>query len=396
MGNDENRHYISNRRKLSGVLFETALPNEYLVQVGRKVVKPVLGGRRFRLFKKFLRVPGTVETLYFQTDNANMNYQGIGVEGYASWRVDPEHPEVAISTLDFFDENNPMRDTNGKLTTICVEAVRHVIANMSIDDALKKKDEIGNNLKEQLKKFEERWGIVFDQVGIEKVTIMSEKLFEDLQSEFRDRLRLDISRTRIQTDRQIAAEENTTREATETEQIETDRKVRLARAEGESSVNSDRLTKVQLLAEQKRLIDEDRFRKGAQFRLEQQEKEFSQKSEEQRLKAELQQLEQAVLQGDADLEDIRKQIERKNLEIFREKKDIQQTYSEEQLSSELIHTLPEIYKSLQIDNYSIMSGDGSISPVSRILQEVLGVLKINGMEDVLHRATGAGNPGDGK
>lgn len=396
MGDDENRHYISNRKKLSGVFFETALPNEYLVQVGHKVVKPVLGGRRFRLFKKFLRVPGTVETLYFQTDNANMNYQGIGVEGYASWRVDPAHPEVAISTLDFFDENNPMRDTNGKLTTICVEAVRHVIANMSIDDALKKKDEIGNNLKDQLKKFEERWGIVFDQVGIEKVTIMSEKLFEDLQSEFRDRLRLDISRTRIQTDRQIAAEENMTREATETEQIESDRKVRLARAEGESLVNSDRLTKVQLLAEQKRLIDEDRYRKGAQFRLEQQEKEFSQKSEEQRLKAELQQLEQAVLQGDADLEDIRKQIERKNLEIFREKKDIQQTYSEEQLSSELIHTLPEIYKALQIDNYSIMSGDGNISPVSRILQEVLGVLKINGMEDVLHRATGSGNPGKGE
>jgi hypothetical protein len=104
-------------------------------------------GKQFRLFKKFLRVPGSVQTLYFETDNANMNYQGIGIQGYASWRIDPECPELAIATLDFFDEDDPMRNTNEKLRTICTEAVRHVLANMSIDDALKKKDDISGNLK---------------------------------------------------------------------------------------------------------------------------------------------------------------------------------------------------------------------------------------------------------
>ena len=87
--------YVKRRKKLSGVFFEVALPNEYLVPMGQKRVKPILGGKRFRLFRKFLRVPASVETLYFKTDNANMHYQGIGIEGYASWRIDPARPEVA-------------------------------------------------------------------------------------------------------------------------------------------------------------------------------------------------------------------------------------------------------------------------------------------------------------
>jgi len=279
---DDNNGYISKRRKLSGLFFETALPNEYLVEVGTGTVKPVLGGRRFRLFKKFLRVPGSVETLYFQTDNANRDFQGIGVEGYASWRIDPDHPEVAIATLDFFDEENPMSDTNEKLTTICVEAVRHVIANM---DALKKKDEIGDDLKNQLKKFEKRWGILFDQVGIKKVSIMSEKLFEDLQSEYRDQLRLNVATARITTDREIAGKENATREETQTDEMETDRKLLLISADNENTVARDKLEKEQIIAEQKRIIEEEQYRRAAEFMTEQKDKEYAARMQEQQLKA---------------------------------------------------------------------------------------------------------------
>jgi hypothetical protein len=152
--------YVERRKKLHGSFFETALPNEYLVEIGRKKVSFQLGGRRFRLFKKFIRIPASVQTLRFSTDNANQDYQGIGIEGYANWRIDPSNPETAIHTLDFFDENDPMARTNAGLRTICVEAVRHVIANMGVDDALKKKDEIGERLRSQLKEVEKTWGIV--------------------------------------------------------------------------------------------------------------------------------------------------------------------------------------------------------------------------------------------
>lgn len=379
---EDGRDYINKRKKLSGILFETALPNEYLVEVGRKTVKPILGGRRFRLFKKFLRVPGAVETLYFATDNANVNYQGIGIEGYASWRIDPGKPEVAISTLDFFDEDDPMHDTNEKLKTICVEAVRHVIANMSIDDALKKKDEIGDNLKNQLRKFEDRWGILFDQVGIEKVTIMSEKLFEDLQAEYRDELRLNVETTRLQTDRQIATEQNTAREATESERLETDKKLELVHNDNDTAVRQDKIQKEQQIAEQARVIKEDRVRKDEAFKVEKQELEYQAEMKERQLKAELQDLETQVVKKELELEEVRSKISGERIAIMKARRIVEQTFTDEQLAHELVAALPQLYEALDIDNYSVFESgsDGGISPVGRILQEVISLVRANNIE----------------
>lgn len=401
----DGKAYIAKRKRLSGVFFETALPNEYLVQVGKRSVKPMLGARKFRLFKKFLRVPGSVETLYFKTDNANLDYQGIGIEGYASWRIDPEKPEVAVATLDFFDEDDPMRDTNGKLVTICVEAVRHVIANMTIDDALKKKDEIGDNLKTQLRKFEDRWGILFDQVGIDKVRIMSANLFEDLQSEYRDRLRLNVSTGRIQTDKKIAREENAKRQETESERLATDRQLKLVESENSSEVERDRLEREQALYEQDRVIKEDRYRKETEFeriqkqnehdaRLlqeeharEEQETTFQTRQQEEQLKADLQGVQQRVLEAELTIEELRASIQNQKLQPLKERRLIEQTHTPENLSHELLAALPEIYGALNIDNYSVMNtgGDGEISPISKIMQEVIGLLRANNLEDLLRR-----------
>jgi hypothetical protein len=380
------------------------------------MVKPVLGARRFRLFRKFLRVPASVETLSFTTDNANLNYQGIGVTGYATWRIDPGRPEVAVATLDFFDEDDPMRDTNEKLRTICVEAVRHVIANMTIDDALKRKDEIGKNLKEQLRRFEERWGIVFDQVGIEKVQIMSAKLFEDLQSEFRDQLRLSVATARIQTDRRIAGEENSTRELTETERMETERKLSLAKTESDTAVKREQIARGQELFDQQRQIAEERFRKESEFKREQQERnhetliqqeeldaklkqtqqdeQYKARILEQQLVAELQILQEKVLRSKLEIETIRSAITEQQLEPLRSKRLIEQSFTQEQLSHELVQALPRIFEALRIDNYSIMNtgSGGEITPVGKILQEVIGVLRSNNLEDILKGGVRPGAP----
>jgi hypothetical protein len=62
---------------------------------------------------------------------------------------------------------------------------------------------------------ERAWGIVFNQVGIEKVRIMSSRLFEQPQARFRDGLRLAVERKRISTDREINHESNAAREEKE-------------------------------------------------------------------------------------------------------------------------------------------------------------------------------------
>ena len=385
------REYIKRRKKLSGLFFETALPNEYLVEVGRKDVRPRLGGRRFRLFRKFLRVPASVQTLVFTTDNANVDYQGIGVDGYASWRVDPEHPEVAVTTLDFFDEDDPMARTNAELRTICVEAVRHVISNMSIDDALKKKDEIAENLSLQLKGIERKWGILFDQVGIEKVRIMSDRLFEQLQAQFRDGLRLEVERKRIVTDRQIAAEQNAMREGTGLETILTNQKLELSEVEQKARVQEAEAAEAHRLALQKLEIDRATFREEQSFRTEKEKEGHALALLERTLKTELAAAELRLLKEQSSVEDLKAKIGERQLELQRLQREVSQIFSDQALASEFIQRLPSLFAALQIDNYTVLdSGSGQVSPVTRVLTEVAATLKGLDLKGLLSGAKDAG------
>lgn len=382
-----NNGYQKSRKKLSTIFFETALPNEYLVVLGKKEVKPILGGRKFKLGRKFLRVPANVQKLKFETDNANMDYQGIGIEGYATWRINPEKPEIAITTLDFFDEENPMNKTNEDLKTICIEAVRHVIANMSIEDALKNKDAIADNLTKQLTEIERKWGIVFDQVGIEKVRIMSNRLFNDLQSEFRNKLRLESSKTQIATDREIAKEENEIHEKNELERIQTEQKIELQDIEKKKQLSKRQLEDQKELKEKERQIKEEEFRKEMEFNLEKEQKKHDLKQLEQDLEIKLKETEVKVLAVDLELQKLENNIETKQIEIDKLRRKLEQSYSQEELNNLFIEKLPDIFKSIKIDNYSVMnSGNGKNTfPVTQIMQEIIQVLKNNEILDTIKK-----------
>jgi len=377
-------------KKHSGIFYETALPNEYLVIVGKKNVKPVLGGKKFRWFSKFIHVPAYVQRFKFSTDNANIDYQGIEIQGYASWRINPDHPEKSIATLDFFDDVDPMFKTNEELKTICIEAVRHTIANMSIDDALKKKDDIAESLLVQLKTIEDKWGILFDQVGIEQVRVMSGKLFQDLQSEFRSKLHLNASISQLQTDREIAKLNNETREKNMKEKLETDQKLEMIRIENSTKIKQKELIEDANLNEQKKKFQESAFRNEIAFKLEQEEKENQLTVLKNSLKINLNQLETQLFETSLQLEVVKSEISRKQLEIKEIEVKLDQSFSDEKIKMEFIQILPQLFEALKIDNYSVLdTGSGSVSaPVLKLLQELFFGLKNTGMEIFGSKASG--------
>jgi CII-binding regulator of phage lambda lysogenization HflD len=370
------------RKKYSGIFFERALPNEYLVAVGKKNVKPLLGGKKFRLFSKFIRVPAFVQRLKFSTDNANIHYQGIEIQGYASWRINPEYPEKSIATLDFFDENDPMLKTNEELKTICIEAVRHTIANMTIDDALKKKDDIAESLLVQLKTIEDKWGILFDQVGIEQVRIMSDKLFHDLQSEFRSKLHMNASISQLQTDREIAKLNNETHEKNMKEKLETDQQLEMIKIDNLNKVKNKELIEEMNLKEQKRKYQEAGFRNEITFKMEQEEKENEFLVLKNKLKTGLNQLETQLLETSLTLENVKSEISRKQIEIQELEKKVEQSFSDDKLKMEFIQMLPQLFEAIRIDNYSVLDTGSNASsvPVMKIIQELFFALKNTGLE----------------
>jgi len=333
--------YINKRKNLRGLFFETALPNEYLVQIGTKKIKPTLGGRRFSLFRKFLRIPASIQTLEFATDNANLNFQGIGIEGFACWQINPQDPVQSIRTLDLFDQDNPMARTNYELQLLCIEAIRHLIANMTIEDAHRKKEEIAADLKKQLTQIESTWGIIFHQVGIRNVKIMSESLFNDLQAKYRNEQRLESSRTKIHADKKIATEENAKNEQNE----------------------SEKLQSAQVISQKKHEL------------------EVQKKTLEIKLKREQ---EKSLLEITRELDVLRQQIHAVELEMRRAGRAVDQSFTEPALIHELIASLPQIAAALKIDNYTVLSGDANgISPIGKLIQEVLTVVKGTNVGELL-------------
>lgn len=366
--------YMKKRKKFSGLLYVRALPNEYLVPIGKRTIKPVLGGKKLKLFQKYMRVPAYVQKLTFVTDNANIDYQGIGIEGYASWRINPDDPKISIATLDFFDEFDPMRKTNEDLKTICIEAVRHVIANMTIEEALKNKDDIAENLKKQLQEVEKKWGIVFDQVGIEQVKIMSDNVFKDLQADFRNKIRQDSETKRINTERVIAKEQNIANENTQTEQIESEKKIDLIRFENEK-----------MKKEKERKLREENFRKDQAFNLEKEQKEHAFSKLKKELELQLNEDEMKLLKSKSELQEVKNVISEKQIAIETLRKELEQMHSDSELSARFIEQLPDIFASVQIDNYSVLeagSEAGNLSPVTKLLNEIIFSIKNMNFENL--------------
>jgi flotillin len=253
---------------------------------------------------------------------------------------------------------------------------------MSIDDALKKKDDIAESLLVQLKTIEDKWGILFDQVGIEQVRIMSAKLFEDLQSDFRSKLRLNASVSHLQTDSQIARLNNETHEKNTREKLETDQKLEMIRIENATKIKQKELVEEMNLNEQKRKYREEGFRKEISFKMEQEEKENQLTVLKNNLKISLNQLETQYYNTSLSLETVKSEISRKHLEIKELETKLEQGFSDEKLKMEFIQMLPRLFEAIKINNYSVLdTGTGSASsPVIKLLQELFFAFKNSGIE----------------
>ena len=73
---------------------------------------------------------------------------------------------------------------------MCESVLRNLIANSSLDEVLKNRNHLRDNMKNDLKDQFKGWGIWLETVEITEVTISSERLFKDLQAEFRQEAQL--------------------------------------------------------------------------------------------------------------------------------------------------------------------------------------------------------------
>lgn len=106
--------------------------------------------------------------------------QGVEIEGVAFWSV-YRLEDGPFRCYKYMEGN----DANANVQVMCESVLRNLIANSTLDDVLKNRGYLRDEIKTQLKDHFRGWGIWLETIEITNVTISSTRLFNDLQAEFR-------------------------------------------------------------------------------------------------------------------------------------------------------------------------------------------------------------------
>jgi flotillin len=162
--------------------FVEAKPNEWLLIIrDGKLVKSGIGLKAYLgLTDSYVKFPSKVERVTFTANNVTREMQGVIITGFAFWSV-------------YRDGDGPFRcykymeggDANRNVNAICESVLRNLIANSTLSEVLRNRKHLRDNMVNDLKDQFKGWGIWLETVEITEVKISSDKLFKDLQAEFR-------------------------------------------------------------------------------------------------------------------------------------------------------------------------------------------------------------------
>ena len=149
-----------------------ASPAEFVIHQRMGKIRNL--GRGISFFKlpwidRYTVIPSSTRTIQFQADQITAENQGVEVSGFAVWRV--VDAEKAAANFDFTDPEDALARVSGALQDVVESAIRHQVASMTIDDALRKRGSIILQLKDEMAYVAGLWGIGVETVEIKSVRI---------------------------------------------------------------------------------------------------------------------------------------------------------------------------------------------------------------------------------
>jgi flotillin len=147
-------------------------------------------------------IPSTAQSITFAADQITAENQGVEVAGFGVWKVGD--PEKAAASFDFSDSAAALASIGENLRNVVESAIRHQVANMTIEDAIRKRGTIILQLKNELAYIAGQWGLVIETVEIRNVKVLSAQLFSQMQAPFRDKMRLDSETSALLTEKRLA------------------------------------------------------------------------------------------------------------------------------------------------------------------------------------------------
>lgn len=189
-------------------------PTEYLLVYRRgRIIKQGFGLGAWCLpgLDHACLVPCTANNLAFKADQVTQENQGVEITGFAVWKI--AKPEAASQRFLFDDPAQAVATINTYLQDVVESAIRHRMANMTIEEVLRKRATIILELKRELAYITDQWGLELDTIEIKNVRILSAQVFAHLQAPYREALRMQSETTTLQTEQEIAARQLAQKEA---------------------------------------------------------------------------------------------------------------------------------------------------------------------------------------
>ncbi len=318
----------------------TVPPSDYVIHTRRgKIINQGMGITIFclPLWDQYCIIPSTANNISFTADQITKENQGVEINGFAIWKVC--EPQKTYLHFDFSREEHPVEKINAYLKDVVESAIRHQVANMTIEDVLRKRVSIILQLKEELAYITGQWGLVIDTIEIKNVQIMSKQLFANMQAKYRDAVRLESETSSLRTEKEIAEqrllhEEQFKLQEQESKRRELERKSELNRL----TLEEQKAMKLQEMANQLALseVTERNRQKSAALGLQTLEAERS--LETARMTLATQKKEKDVELGRLDLDLVKERIAANNTENPQHM---------------LYQKLPEIAAALQINELNI-------------------------------------------
>lgn len=167
-----------------------AQPNEWMIVLREgKMIKCGVGISCLKMMNdKVVKFPSKVHKVNFTAQQVTREMQGIEVSGMIIWTIfrDGEGPFKAYKSLGNDIHEAEPKIANQNLVEMANGIVRHKIANSTINEILRNRKLIREDIKKELNKNINGWGVWLETVEITDVKILSGSLFENLQTEFRE------------------------------------------------------------------------------------------------------------------------------------------------------------------------------------------------------------------
>lgn len=329
-------------------------PSDYVIRLkGGKVSRE---GRGMNFFnwpnQQYVVIPSIVSNIPFVADQITQENQGVEVSGFAIWKIG--NPSKIYLHFDFTGKESPVAKINNFLKDVVESAIRHQVANMTIEEVLRKRGSIILQLKKELEYISDQWGIAIETIEIKNVKIMSEQLFKNMQATFRDAVRLESETSALKTEEEISQKKLEHKERMALLEQEAQRKEAARKAELEQlalkhqselaqrSLNETKTQKILESNSKVEVAEQDDVNKRRLLALQ-----LETLAEERKLEQAVMALDVERKQNDSKLRELELLIDQKRLELS----------NQENPQHLMFKMLPQILSSLNINELNVGQDD---------------------------------------